>query len=96
MLTIVHLLIVQFPVHSGASFFFLEVLPILQKIVCSCYTVVEYLFVCCGAVSIISTDNAQPSPTSLPPRATFSDTQDTVETHPLFVFVSRHEAEGVS
>lgn len=56
MLTIVlYLSIAQFPVHSGPSFFFLEVLSTLQKIVLSQSTVVEGLLVRYSAV--ISTDN---------------------------------------
>ncbi len=41
---------------SRPSFFFLEVLSTLQKIVWSQSAVVEGLFVSCSAVSIISTD----------------------------------------
>lgn len=66
MLTMMPLLIAQFPVHSDPSFFFQEVLSTLQKIVLTQSAVLEGLFVICSVVSIISTDNTQQRSPLLP------------------------------
>lgn len=89
MLTIVHLLIAQFPVHSDPSFFFLEVLSTLQKIVLSQSTVMEGLFVSCSAVSTISTLLSVASLSNNFSSESVSLMQETVETPLLFVFVYR-------
>lgn len=89
MLTIVLLLIAQFPVHRGPSFF-LEVFLILQQIVLCQSTVVEGLFVICNAVSIISTDNTQPC--SILPTEIFLNLYHSL----LFIFVYRQVRLRVS
>lgn len=92
MQTTVHVLIAQFPVRSGPSFFFLEVLSALQKTVLSQNTVVKGLS---AAVQLVSVALKKPNNASiLLTKAAFSNQYPHLG-YSLHLCVWADETEGV-